>query len=148
MKKLVISSLLFVIGFFGLQAQNSLSAVNHTEKVATEEVNNYVVLTRKIPQLKPILLAAEQIKKEDGRNFGKFEIVVCGKTVRKMTDSQSIQPFLEKAKKLGLKIHACGFSLKKFGVNQKDLPRDLDVVENGIYFNLDLQRKGYKSIEL
>lgn len=148
MKKLIITSLVFFVSFFGLQAQNSLSAVSHTEPVTKEKVNNYVVLTRKIPQLKPILLAAEQIKKEDGKNFGKFEIVVCGKTVQKMTDNKSIQPFLKQAKKLGIKIHACGFSLKKFGVNQKDLPQDLEVVENGIYFNLDLQRKGYKSIEL
>ena len=46
-----------------------------------EGQQNYVVLTKKIPQLQPIFLTAETLAQEDGNNFGKFEVIICGQTV-------------------------------------------------------------------
>ncbi len=131
--------------FFSLFT-NSVQAQNNHEQHAGHF--NYVVLTRKVPQLKPILLAAEELAAQDGEKFGDFQVVVCGKTVQDLTDKEIMSSFIEKAEKAGVTINACGFSLKKFGVDRSKLPEALRVVENGILHNFELQKKGYLSIEL
>ncbi len=112
------------------------------------ESQKYVVLTKKIPQLKPILLTAEDLQKEDGNNFGDFQIIICGQTVTGLTDKEQLEPFLQKAKELNITINACGFSLKKFGVDESKIPQQIRIVKNGILYDLQLQKKGYHSLGL
>lgn len=112
------------------------------------ESQNYVVLTKKIPQLKPILLTAEDLQKEDGNNYGDFQIIICGKTVSDLTDKDQLESFLQKAKELNVTINACGFSLKKFGVDESKIPAQIKIVKNGILYDLQLQKKGYHSLGL
>jgi intracellular sulfur oxidation DsrE/DsrF family protein len=140
MKNLFLSSivLVFALSIFTAEAQNT----THPEK------NNYVVLTTKIPQLKPIILTAEALAEEDGEKFGDFQVIICGKTVTDLTDKEMMQKFIDKAEKANVKIVICGFSMKKFGVDQKDIPQVLEVVDNGILYDFQLQKKGYFSIEL
>ena len=113
-----------------------------------EGQQNYVVLTKKIPQLQPIFLTAETLAQEDGNNFGKFEVIICGQTVKELTDKEMMQDYINKAKEHNVELIACGFSLNKFGVDRKDISPELRVVENGILYNLQLQKKGYTSISL
>ena len=142
MNKFLFTGLLFMLGLFS----PTIIAQNAHEKHADDI--NYVVLTRKVPQLKPILLAAEELKAQDGAKFRDFQVVVCGKAVQDLTNKELMSSFLQKAKKAGVTINACGFSLKKFGVEKSQLPSTLRVVENGILHNFELQKKGYLSIEL
>lgn len=109
---------------------------------------DYIVLTRKIPQLKPILITAEELQKENPKTFGKYEVVICGKTVKDLEYPAKIQDFLDQARKIGVEIHACGFSLKKFNVKKDNLPKEMTVVENGILYNFKKQKEGFLSIEL
>ncbi len=109
---------------------------------------NYVVLTQKIPKLKPILLTAESLKKEDGKNFGDFQIIICGKSIGDITDPEKIQDFMDQASQLGVNIVACGFSLHKFGIEEDKVPPQIKIVKNGILYDLQLQKKGYFSISL
>ena len=113
-----------------------------------EGQQNYVVLTKKIPQLQPIFLTAETLAQEDGNNFGKFEVIICGQTVKELTDKEMMQEYINKAKEHNVELIACGFSLNKFGVDRKDISPELRVVDNGILYNLQLQKKGYTSISL
>lgn len=136
-KSILIFTALIMLFSVGSQAQNH-----------NPEKNNYVVLTKKIPQLKPILITVEELQKEDGHHFGDFQIIVCGKTVKGLTDKNQMQGFVQQAKKLGISLMACGFSLNKFGVDPKQIPSEMDIVENGILYNFQLQKKGYTSIEL
>lgn len=110
--------------------------------------HNYVVLTKKIEQLKPILLSAEALKKEDGADFGAFKVIVCGKNIADVTDLGKMEPHLKKAANLGVDLIACGFSLKKFQVDPDKVPDGMSKVDNGILYNLQLQKKGYNSIGL
>lgn len=109
---------------------------------------NYVVLTKKVPQLKPIYLASEEMKAEDGANYGAFHIVFCGKEIPQLSDKKLMEPYLELLKKGGIKLIACGFSLEKFGVNPKDLPKGVDIVDNGIAYSLKLKKKGFIGMDL
>lgn len=110
--------------------------------------NDYVVLTSKVPQLKPILLTAESLALEDAEHYGDFQIIICGKTVEDLKDKSIMHDFLHKAEAQNVKIVVCGFSLKKFHVEESELPKELEVVPNGILYNFQLQKKGYKSITL
>lgn len=132
----------FILSLFMLMGN-----IQHT--IAQEaEKQNYVVLTKKVQQLKPILLAAKELSKEDEKNFGNFEIIVCGKEIGNLTDLETMKPHLKEAKKIGANIVACGFSLKKFNVDPKKLPKKMEIIDNGILHNLKLQQKGYLSLGL
>jgi intracellular sulfur oxidation DsrE/DsrF family protein len=43
---------------------------------------------------------------------------------------------------------ACGFSLKKFGVDASAIPKEMSVVDNGILYGFNLQKDGFLSITL
>lgn|SRR5690554_4022037 len=140
MKTHIFSSLFLMLVLFNnanLQAQDVDSSKN-----------NYVVLTTKVPQLQPIILTAEALKAEEGDTFGDFKVIICGKDIGQITDPEKINEFILKAKKAGVQIIACGFSLNKFNVDKTKVPASMDIVENGILYNFQLQKKGYKSLSL
>jgi intracellular sulfur oxidation DsrE/DsrF family protein len=118
------------------------------QETGSNHQNNYVVLTKKVPQLQPILLTAEALKAEEGDAFGDFQIIICGKEIGDITDTEKISGFIKKAEEVGVHITACGFSLNKFKVDKTKIPKEIKVVENGILYNFQLQKKGYKSISL
>lgn len=138
MKMYFLSSIVFLLALF-------TNPVNAQEQ---HEHHDYVVLTKKVQQLKPILIAADELAKEDGKHFGKFEIIICGQTVKELTDKKMMKDFISKAKEQKVDLVACGFSLNKFGVDRKDISPELRVVENGILYNLQLQKKGYINLSL
>lgn len=138
--KTILSTLLLTTLFIFGNTQQTLAQQPTTQ--------NYVVLTKKVAQLKPILLAASVLKVEDGDHFGKFEIIVCGKEIGELTNREALKPHLENAEKLGAEIIACGFSLQKFKVDRNLLPKEMKVVDNGILYNFELQKQGYLSLSL
>ena len=138
MKKYLLSSIVLLLTLFA----------NPIQVQAQHEQENYVVLTKKIPQLEPIFLTAETLAEEDGKNFGKFEVIICGQTVKELSDKEMMQKYINRAKEQNVELVACGFSLNKFGVDRKNISPEFRVVENGILYNLQLQKKGYTSISL
>lgn len=136
-----LSSIVFLFTMF-------TNPTNSQAQIEQHDLENYVVLTKKIPQLQPIFLTAESLEAEDGKNFGKFEVIICGKTVQELTDKEMMQEYIDKAEKANVELVICGFSMNKFGVNEKDISPKLRTVENGILYNLQLQKKGYTSISL
>lgn len=115
---------------------------------ANSNIKNYIVLTRNIKQLKPIILAAKDLAAEDGSQFGKFKVIICGKTITNVTQMNKMAPYLEMAEKNHVELYACGLSLKKFQVNPKNLPKQIHVTKNGLLYDFQLQKEGYMSIEL
>ena len=113
-----------------------------------DEPRTYFVLNRNLDQLKAISLAAGELSKADGDRFGSFQVVICGKTVQELTDAERMAPILELAAAKQVELVACGFSLKKFEVNRDDIPEVMTVVDNGILFGFELQKKGALSITL
>ncbi len=144
--KTILSTLILSFVLMSANAQKSAS------RMATKNENpaayNYVVMTKKVDQLYPILLAAAHLAKEDKKQFGQFEVIICGKDIGEMTDEQKMEKHLKEAEMLGVNILACGFSLKKFDVNPEKIPGNVKIVENGILHNMELQKKGYLSLEL
>src|SRR5690554_4163265 len=106
--KTILSTLVLSLIFITSSAQQSFSA--EKTKTGDENINNYVVLTRKVEQLKPILLAAQQLAKEDNKQFGNFEIMCGGKEIGKLTKKKKIKKHLKNAERVNATIIAFGFS--------------------------------------
>lgn len=141
MKTYIFSTILFMLALFS-------TAHLKAQQIDNSGKHNYVVLTKKIPQLQPIILTAEALKAEEGDAFGDFQVIICGKEIGDITDTEKISNFIEKAERAGVQLVACGFSLNKFKVDKTKVPKEMKVVENGILYNFQLQKKGYKSISL
>lgn len=141
MKTLIYSSAFLLLTLFSSCALQAQIKDDSTK-------NNYVVLTKKIPQLQPIILTAEALKMEDGSNYGDFQVIICGSEIGDITDSVKMGDFIQKAEAAGVHIVACGFSLNKFKVDKTKVPTEIKTVENGILYNFQLQKKGYKSLSL
>ena len=125
-----------------------ISPLSAQTNIEGHHSHNYVILTKKVEQLQPIILTAEALAEEDGESFGDFQAIICGKTVEDLTDKIKMKSFIEKAEKANVKIVVCGLSMKKFNVNKEDIPNELEVVENGLLHDFQLQKRGYLSIEL
>ena len=136
--KSIIVALVIILSANSVNAQDNFNTKN----------KNYIVLTRNVEQLKPIILAAKDLKLEDGNKSGVFEVVICGKTIKNLENAELMGPFLKLAKENGVQIIACGFSLNKFKVDRKIISSTIKVVENGILYNFQQQKKGALSIEL
>lgn len=129
--------LVLILGTRDLKAQTS-----------TSDQNDYVVLSKTIKQLKPILLTATSLAEEDGDAYGEFQVVFCGKTVADIQDNADFQALLKQAAQHHLKVYVCGLSLKAFGVNPEELPQHLEVVENGIFYGFQLKKQGFISLTI
>ncbi|EGV44956.2 sulfur reduction protein DsrE [Bizionia argentinensis JUB59] len=140
MKTYIFSSVLFIMTLFAhtdIQAQQVDSSKN-----------NYVVLTKKIPQLQPIILTAQALKAEEGNDFGQFKVIICGRNIGDITNPEKMKNFIGEAEKAGVELIACGFSMNKFKVDKSKIPNKINTVENGILHNFQLQKQGYKSLSL
>lgn len=152
--KTFFTTLVFLLVFISGHAQLQISAKPTSEKsevtsqTQSEQAYNFVVLTRNTQQLKPILMAAEDLSKENGEQFDEFYVIVCGKAVKDLSNPKTMEHFIKDAQRLGVQLMSCGFSLKKFGVNEEKLPEGIKVIENGIQFNLELQKQGYINLSL
>jgi len=128
---------LFIFGTFQLQAQH----INLKK-------NNYLVLSKNIQQLKPVLLTADELAKEDGKKYGEFYIIICGKTVNEIDDNPDFIELLEKAKAQNVKVFVCGISLSKFNINPDSLPSNVEITPNGILYGFQLAKKGFISLTI
>lgn len=89
-----------------------------------------------------------QDNKTSSVKMGNAVIIVCGEAVKNLTASESTA-FIEERKKLkNVSIHACGLSLQKFNLTEKDLPQGILYTPNGFVKAFELQKQGYLSVEL
>lgn len=140
MKNLFLSTIAIVLALsiFPAEAQNT---INH-------EKNNYVVLTKTLPQLQPIFLTAEALAKEDGEKFGDFQVVIYGKTVQELTDKKAMKKIIMRAKNANIKLKVCNMALKTFDVDPGKIPDEFEIVDNAFTHILQMQKQGYLSIQL
>ncbi len=142
----ILSTLFLSFILMGATAQKM--RIKEVAQDQKQEVFNYIVMTKNIDQLEPILMAATQLMKQDEKGFGNFEIIVYGKDIGEITDAKKMERYIKEASDLKINILACELSLKKSDINPEKLPDNVKTVENAFFYNLQLQRKGYLSLEL
>ncbi|MDO5522680.1 MAG: hypothetical protein Q4G48_01390 [Bacteroidia bacterium] len=109
--------------------------------------DNYIVLTSNIEQLEAIAHAAELLRADDEDDdfFGEVIAVLCGKTVAEIVYADKL---LEKTRAADVNVKVCGFSVEKNSVNPDDIPADVEIVKNGIWYCMEKQKEGYLSLGL
>lgn len=135
----IIFSTVFIL-FFGI---TQLQAQDYSI-----DKNNYLVLSKNIQQLKPVLLTANALEEEDGKNYGDFYVVICGKTVKDIANNPEFSKLLELAKSQNVKVFACGISLNNFNINPEELPDNIAITENGILYGFQLVKKGFITLTI
>ncbi|WP_019038270.1 DsrE family protein [Psychroflexus tropicus] len=129
--------LVLILGTAQLKAQTSISGQN-----------DYVVLSKNIKQLKPILMTATALAKEDGEAYGEFKVLFCGKTVTDIKANPKLQALLKQAALQNIEVYVCGLSLRAFGVSPEELPQPLEVVDNAILHGFQLKKQGFISLTI
>lgn len=137
MKNISIITMLLVLLIGTTQAQTI-----HPEKT------NYLVLSKNIQQLKPVMQTAAELAKQDGTDYGEFYVIFCGKTVQGIIKDNEFLSLAKQAKEHNLKVFVCGLSLKKFEIDPKDIPKTMEVTENGILDGFQLTKKGFITITI
>lgn len=138
----------FVVALFFIAACSNQESNNDTSVAVPETISrNYVALTKQVPQLKALALAAAEMKEDDQERFGDFHVIFCGRNVEQLTDRELMTPYLEMLHNAGAKLFACGFSLLQFNIDEEELPDGIEVVENGIAYSLKMKKNGAFSID-
>lgn len=140
MKNSILIITTFFLLLFGtkkLQAQNF-----------NTEQNNYVVLSKNIKQLQPIILTAIDLAKKDGEKYGDFQVIICGKTVTDIENNNDFYKLLEEAHKQDIKVFVCGISLNKFNIAKSQMPKHIEVTKNGILYGFQLAKKGFFTLTI
>ena len=135
---LVVSFLVFTIN--PQQVYSSNSVVKNTSII---EVNNYIMTTGVANYIPVMIMTAVEIKKEEGKQFGDFQVVVYGAAVKIFADKAEGQKLVEMAKDAGVTIVLCDFALKHFGIERESLPEGLEYIHNAFKYNFDMKAKGY-----
>jgi intracellular sulfur oxidation DsrE/DsrF family protein len=123
-------------------------SINAIAQSPTIERNDYVVLTKNISQLNVIMASSKALKADDGAKFGDFQVIICGETVKALSDEKTVKDIKAKAEEANIKIVICGFSLDSFQMDGNAISNHLEIVDNGLLYNFQLQKKGFISIEL
>ncbi|MBI3562873.1 MAG: DsrE family protein [Gammaproteobacteria bacterium] len=74
----------------------------------------------------------------------KFEVVVFGPTVKLLTALSDEVPLIQKVQAEGIKVIACGRSLKSENIKQADLAPDVPVVPFGAVYIVERQKAGWQ----
>ena len=136
---IIILSTLFLLLF----ATTQLQAQDFNPKK-----NNYLVLSKNIQQLKPVLLTAKELAKEDGKKYGDFYIVICGKTVNDIENNTDFNQLLDLAKAQSVKVFVCGISLNNSNISVDQMPSNLQITANGILYGFQLTKKGFITLTI
>lgn len=73
-----------------------------------------------------------------------FEVVVYGPAVQLLTDFGEEVPLIQKVQSEGIKIIACGRSLKTDNVHEEDLAPNVSVVPFGAVHIVNRQKQGWQ----
>lgn len=122
----------YILMFFslGLMAQDKNT---HTD---------FVILTSQFDQLEPILITAESLSSKDN-----FQIVLYGKDVKLVTEPE-MKKYLVWAQESEAKLFVCQMSLDRLKIEADELPSGIEIVDNAFLYSLQLQKKGYKTLNL
>ena len=140
---LILSAIFLSLGSLGY------AAATQTGIRTVQPRSGTVIAVQTSKHLKVALLTAVQLLNGTGAiKIDHVEIVVCGKAVSALLHGSKLRARLVKAQNRGVRIVACGLTMKKKKIDPKTLMKGIDVVPNGLIEIIRLQAAGYYSITL
>ena len=133
--------------FLGYTVQ-PVYANNPEVKISTLKVDNYIMTTGVANYVPVMIMTAAEMRKEEGKQVGEFQIVLYGAAVKQFADKEAGQKLVDMAKEAGAKIVLCDFALKHFGIDSASLPKGLEYVHNAFKYGLNMKVKGYITLSV
>jgi len=113
---------------------------------AIKNDGKYALMVQKSNHLMAAIMTGEGFKNKSADI--QFEVVLIGKVVKELATNEELQPFVEKAEKLGIRIVVCEFAMNKLGVEKSDYHPSVLTTSNGFTYFFGLQENGFKIISL
>lgn len=140
---LILSAIVVSWGSLGYAATTQTGTGNVPLRSGT------VIAVQTSKHLKVALLTAVQLLDGTGAiKIDHVEIVVCGRAVSELLHGSKLRARLSKAEVRGVRIVACGLTMKKKKIDPKTLLKGIEIVPNGLIEIIRLQAAGYYSITL
>jgi intracellular sulfur oxidation DsrE/DsrF family protein len=86
---------------------------------------------------------AKNVQSELGKDNSDIEIVAYGPGLNMLKDDSTVANRLDEAKAAGIKLYACGNTMKGMKLTKDDLHSSAEVVKTGVLEIADKQQKGY-----
>lgn len=86
---------------------------------------------------------AKNVQSELGKDNAEIEIVAYGPGLNMLKDDSTVANRLQEAKEAGIKLYACGNTMKGMKLTKDDLSPAAEVVKAGVLEIADKQQKGY-----
>lgn len=154
MKKPVIITLIIALfAGFGILIGQNITAENKTAENKTAESKTtiekkYALLVSAEDHVKMASKTANSLFTDVKYNASAFEVIICGKAAETLKGDAEWNKIFEEGKALGIVYKACGISLEKFKIDVTSIPKEVEVVPNGILRMYDLMEEGYITVEL
>jgi intracellular sulfur oxidation DsrE/DsrF family protein len=89
---------------------------------------------------------AKNVQAEHGKENTNVEIVAYGPGIKMLKDDSTVGNRLDEAKAAGVKIYACGNTMKGMKLTKDDMHPSVEVVKAGVIEIGDKQQKGWTYI--
>ncbi len=118
-------------------------------KIQTHKISYAILVSAPGPLKVAVNTLAEGLKGKDGIKMEAATIVVCGnEAIQAVKKGSKIEDVINKAAEMGIRIEACGISMKAAGVEEKDLNPHVVKVPNGLWEMIRLKSQGFTSLEI
>ena len=115
---------------FGLMAQDK------------NQNTDFVILTSEFDQLDSLMIAAQ-----DKSRDGEIELVFYGSEVKQL-NNPDMEKYLEAGANSKVRFSVCKMSVDLLKLDRDSIPEGIEIVDNAFLHSLQLQKKGYKSLNL
>lgn len=143
--RIIVLFLLMIPGISQAQSDQTTTSVKEVEQ-AIRKNGKYAILVKKAQHLKAAILTGNDFKARSEKID--FQIVVCGELVKELTTNEELKQLVNQASENGVRILACGLSIRQLSVDASLLPFSMSQTDNGLIYLFGLQEKGYKTITL
>lgn len=109
---------------------------------------NFVISTSNPHYIPVIIKTANTIAENHKNDLGEIQIVLYGKAVKGLDESEATAPWLKKTQNKAIKFSACNIALDKQKVNKNQIPKQFNIVANAFVYILKLKEKGYYGLDL
>lgn len=142
--RMPVAAAALMVGILG-----SLYALGRTPAATPDDRPPGVVLLVQDSKPLPVVLkTSRQMLEGKGFPVPDVTVVVCGKAVTALEAGSETEAALDDALAGRVRVVACGISLEKLQLAPDRLTDGVEVVENGLLEVIQLQAKGYLSVEL
>ena len=141
---LTIAIILFgILPFTNLYAQDLTPA--QVENSIKKE-GKYALLAQNSMHFQASVMTGERYKTKYPEI--QFEIVLIGPIVKELAEDENLKPFVETAKKFGIRITVCEFAMQKLGIQKSQYDASIRTTPNGFTYVFGLMENGFKTISL